>query len=213
MTKSNQIEKAVVYLVDDEEAIRDSLCFLIESAGLTIKCYGSAEDFLNDYDSDCPGCLILDVLMTPVSGIELQERMLELGIKMPIIFISGHGDFDISTKAFRLGAMDFFEKPFDNALFLERIKEALGNDYDEWVKKQMKKSLLERYQHLTDREKQVMKLVANNCSNKEAARILGISNRTVDIHRAKLMEKMQAESLSDLVVMAVNCDLIQNYAT
>lgn len=201
---------AIVYLVDDEEAICDSLKLLVESAGLLIRTYKTAEEFLQNFDAKRPGCLVLDILMPSISGLELQEILVEQNISIPIIFISGHGDISISTKAFRQGAMDFFEKPFDNNMLLKRIKEALDKDRKNWTRNQKRKKLLERYSQLTNREKQVMELVANNYSNKEAARVLGISYRTVDVHRAKLMSKMQAESLTELVVMAVKCDLIHS---
>jgi FixJ family two-component response regulator len=211
MEKKNN--NSVIYLVDDEHAIRDSLSLLFKSAGLAVKCYESAEKFLNDFDSEQPGCLILDILMPSMSGIELQEKLLEQGTLIPIIFISGHGDVSLSTKAFKQGAMDFFEKPFDNEIFLDRVKEALEKSHTDWNRSQKKKCLLERYSQLTNREKQVMQLVTNDYSNKEAARVLGISYRTVDIHRAKLMEKMRAGSLTQLVVMAVSCGLVENIET
>lgn len=204
---------AIVYLVDDEFAIRDSLSLLFKSVGITVKCYESAEKFLADYNPEQPGCLILDIMMHSMSGIELQQKLVEQKVSMPIIFISGHGDVSLSTKAFRQGAMDFFEKPFDNEIFLRRVKEALEKSLVNWDKSQKKKDLLDRYALLTNREKQVMQLVTNDYSNKEAARVLGISYRTVDIHRAKLMEKMYAGSLTQLVVMAVSCGLVQNIET
>jgi FixJ family two-component response regulator len=213
MTMQKKIKNALIYLVDDEYAIRDSLSLLFKSAGLAVKCYESAEKFSKDYDSEQPGCLILDILMPSMTGVELQEKLVEQGISIPIIFISGHGNVGLSTKVFRKGAMDFFEKPFDNGIFLERVKEALEKSYNDWEKTQKKKNLLIRYALLTNRERQVMQLVTNDYSNKEAARVLGISYRTVDIHRAKLMEKMQARSLTQLVVMAVSCGIIQNLET
>lgn len=206
MTNNN----AIVYLVDKEPAIHDSLCLLFESAGLITKSYESAEDFLLDYDCEYPGCLVLDVSLPSMSGIELQQKLLEQGISMPVIFISGCGSVSLSSKAFRLGAMDFFEKPFDTGFFLRRVKEVLEKDVENWDKKQNKKNLLNRYSHLTNREKQVMTLVLNDHSNKETAKVLGISYRTVDIHRARLMEKMQASSSIQLIIMAVNCDLVHS---
>ncbi len=201
---------AIVYLIDNEHSIRDSLCLLFETAGLMTKSYKSAEDFLVEYDSDRPGCLIMDVLLPSMSGIELQEKLLKQGTSMPIIFMSRYANVSLSSQAFRLGAMDFFEKPFNTEIFLRRVTEAQEKSYIIWEKKQNKKSLLDRYSHLTNREKEVMQLVTNDHSNKETARVLGISYRTVDIHRARLMEKMQAGSSIQLVLMAVNCDLVQS---
>lgn len=207
MDKNNN---AIIYVVDNEHAIRDSLCLLFESAGLSSRNYESAEDFLIDYDPERPGCLILDMLLPSMSGFELQEKLLEQGALMPIIFMSRYANVSLSSKAFRLGAMDFFEKPFDTELLLGRVTEVLEQNYMNWDKKQNKKNLLNRYSHLTNREKEVMQLVTNDHSNKETAKILGISYRTVDIHRARMMQKMQASSTTQLIIMAVNCGLVQN---
>ena len=197
---------AIVYIVDDEFSIRDSLQLLLESVQLPVKCYDSAAKFLENYKSDQPGCLILDVLMPSMSGIELQDILVNNNINLPIIFISGHGDVTTSSKAFRAGAVDFFEKPFDNQALLSRINETLKKEMEQWEKNQLKSELLDRFKDLTPREKEVLKLIANSYSNKEAARVLGISHRTIDVHRAHIMEKMRADNLSDLIVMAMTCD-------
>lgn len=208
MINKIQTASAIVYIVDDEFSIRDSLQLLLESAGFTVKCFESASDFLENYNPEQPGCLILDVLMPAMSGIELQDVLAKKNIDIPIVFISGHGDVTTSAKAFRAGAVDFFEKPFDNKALLDRIKEALRNEIEYWDKKQLKRELLERFNNLTPREKEVLELITKSNSNKEAAKILGISHRTIDVHRAHIMEKMQAESLSDLIVMAMTCNQI-----
>ncbi|MGR9046331.1 MAG: response regulator transcription factor [Gammaproteobacteria bacterium] len=197
---------AIVYIVDDEFSIRDSLQLLLESSNFKVKSFESAIDFLESYDPNQAGCLILDVLMPAMNGIELQDVLVKKGIKMPIIFISGHGDVTTSSKAFRAGAVDFFEKPFDNQTLLNRIDEALKNELESWEKNKIKRELLERLNNLTPREQEVFKLITNSYSNKEAAKILGISHRTIDVHRAHIMEKMQAENLSDLIVMAMTCE-------
>lgn len=197
---------AIVYIVDDEFSIRDSLQLLLESSNFKVKSFESAIDFLESYDPNQAGCLILDVLMPAMNGIELQDALVKKGIKMPIIFISGHGDVTTSSKAFRAGAVDFFEKPFDNQTLLNRIDEALKNELESWEKNKIKRELLERLNNLTPREQEVFKLITNSYSNKEAAKILGISHRTIDVHRAHIMEKMQAENLSDLIVMAMTCE-------
>lgn len=197
---------ALVYVVDDEFSVRDSLQLLLESAGFRVNCYETADAFLADFHPNQPGCLILDVLMSEINGLELQEILLKKAVELPIIFISGHGDVTTSSKAFRAGAIDFFEKPFDNQLLLKRIEEAFQKQFENWEKINRKREILDRYDKLTPREKEVMKLIIKNSTNKEAAKILGISHRTVDIHRAHVMEKMRAESLSDLIVMAITCD-------
>lgn len=202
----------VVYLVDDEFAIRDSLTLLIESTGQTVRSFDSAEDFLNGYDSGHPGCLLLDVRMPLMSGHDLQNELLSRSISIPIIFISGHADIADSAKAFRAGAVDFLEKPFDNTVLLERISEAVKKDLvlrEELVKK---RRIQDRIDHLTTREKEVLGLIVKSHSNKESAKILNISNRTVDVHRASIMEKMQAENIAELITMVMYCETPNRYA-
>ncbi|MDO9422587.1 MAG: response regulator [Methylobacter sp.] len=199
---------SVVYLVDDEFAIRDSLTLLIESTGKKVRSFESAEAFLNNYDSKYPGCLLLDVRMPLMTGHELQAELLNRGISIPIIFISGHADIPDSAKAFRAGAIDFLEKPFDNEMLLERINEAIQKDVafrDESIKK---RRIQDRIDHLTTREKEVLGLIVKSHSNKESAKILNISNRTVDVHRASIMEKMQAENVAELITMVMYCEAL-----
>ncbi len=203
-------EDIKVYIVDDEFAIRDALSMLIISEGLSVQCFDSAHAFLKECNPDQPGCLVLDVKMPEMDGIELQKELTNRNIDMPIIFISGHGSVPITASAFRGGAVDFIEKPFDPELLFKRINEAISMLVQTWNKRSKKHRVQYCYGNLTEREKEVMKLVANNHSNKEAARILGISNRTVDVHRAHVMEKMSAESLSDLIVKAIDCEILDN---
>ncbi|WP_333876097.1 response regulator transcription factor [Methylobacter sp.] len=196
----------LVYLVDDEFSIRDSLTLLIESTGQDVKSFESAEAFLNNYNPDHPGCLVLDVRMPLMTGHELQSELLNRNINIPIIFISGHADIADSAKAFRSGAIDFLEKPFNHDVLLERINEAIKKDIvfrDEFVKK---RRIQDRIDHLTTREKEVLGLIVKSHSNKESAKILNISNRTVDVHRASIMEKMQAENVAELITMVMYCE-------
>jgi FixJ family two-component response regulator len=195
----------VVYIVDDEFAIRDSLTLLIESTGQTIQSFESAEAFLQNYDPEQPGCLLLDVRMPLMSGHELQNELLNKGINIPIIFISGHADIPDSAKAFRAGAVDFLEKPFDNEVLLERIDEAIKKDIAFREERVKIRCIQERINHLTTREKEVLGLIVKSHSNKESAKILNISNRTVDVHRASIMEKMQAENIAELITMVMYC--------
>ncbi len=195
----------LVYVVDDEFAIRDSLTLLIESSGQAVKSFESAEVFLNNYNPERPGCLLLDARMPLMSGHELQNELLNRGISIPIIFISGHADIPDSAKAFRAGAVDFLEKPFDNEVLLERIVEAIHKDLAFRAELVKKRHIQERIDHLTTREKEVLGLIAKSHSNKESARILNISNRTVDAHRASIMEKMQAENIAELIKMVMCC--------
>lgn len=198
----------LVYLVDDDFSVRDSLSMLIESTGQTVRGFESADEFLNNFDPDQAGCLILDVRMPNMTGLELQEELVRRDYAIPIIFISGHADVPDSSKAFRAGAVDYLEKPFDSDVLLKRMQEAIQKDLDTRVYKAEKRKLKKRLATLTPRELEVMTLVVKGLSNKEAARQLDVSNRTIDVHRAKIMEKMDAEDLAELTVMAMHCGLI-----
>jgi len=200
-------QQPTVFIVDDEYAVRDALGLLIESAGLSAEGFDSACAFLKAYDPDRSGCLLLDVRMNPMSGLDLQEALQKKNIAIPIIFISGHGDVAISARAFRGGAVDFIEKPFDDQTLLSRVEEALEKDAQLREKRAVKKEILRHYERLTPREKEVMKLVIGSRSNKQIAKTLGISHRTVDAHRARVMEKMDAESLADLIAKALQAEI------
>ena len=200
----------LVYLVDDEFSVRDSLTLLIESTGQTVKSFASAEAFLDNYDPKKPGCLLLDVRMPSMSGLELQDELLRREISIPIIFISGHAGIPESAKAFRAGALDFLEKPFDNELLLERIEEAIKKDIANREQRIEQRKIQNRLEHLTVREKEVLSLIACGHSNKEMARILDISNRTIEAHRASIMEKMQANSLAELMVMVTHSEMLND---
>lgn len=199
---------AIVYLIDDEFAVRDSLTLMIESTGQAVRSFESANDFLNNYGHEHPGCLILDVRMPTMSGLELQEELSKRAIDIPIIFISGHADIPDSAKAFRAGAVDFLEKPFDNEILLQRIEEAIQKDLDTREQVIKKREIQKRLDHLTAREKEVLSLIVSSYSNKEAAAILNISNRTIDVHRAHIMEKMQAENLAELMMMVMSFQIV-----
>ena len=203
-TKPNTL----VYLVDDDFSVRDSLSMLIESTGQDVRCFESADDFLNNFDPDQAGCLILDVRMPNMTGLELQEQLVRRDFAIPIIFISGHADVPDSSKAFRAGAIDYMEKPFDSEVLLKRMGEAIQKDLDTRVYQAEKRKLKKRLSLLTPREHEVLVLIVKGFSNKEAAKQLDVSNRTVDVHRAKIMEKMEAQDLAELTVMAMHCELI-----
>lgn len=203
-TKPNTL----VYLVDDDFSVRDSLSLLIESTGQAVRCFESADGFLDDYDPEQAGCLVLDVRMPGMGGLELQEEMVRRDFAIPIIFISGHADVPDSSKAFRAGAVDYMEKPFDSKTLLTRMQEAIQKDLDTRVYQAEKRKLKKRLGQLTPREHEVLILVVKGLSNKEAAKQLNVSNRTIDVHRAKIMEKMEAEDLAELTVMAMHCGLI-----
>lgn len=198
----------LVYLVDDEFSVRDSLALLIESTGQSVRSFESAEAFLNNYDPEQPGCLLLDVRMPSMNGLELQGELLKREIFIPIIFISGHAGIPDSAKAFRAGAVDFLEKPFDNEILLERIDEAIKKDIASREQFIEHREIQNRLDHLTLREQEVLSLIVRGHSNKEIARILDISNRTVEAHRASIMEKMQVKSLAELMVLATHSEIM-----
>lgn len=203
---------SMVYLVDDDFAIRDSLSLFIESTGQAITCFESAEQFLLAYDQEQPGCLLLDVRMPVMSGLDLQEALLKRNIDIPIIFISGHAEVSDSAKAFRAGAVDFIEKPFDNLVLLERIEEAINKDIDARAQHAEKLKLMQSIDQLTLREKEILQLIVNNCSSKEVASMLGISSRTVEVHRAHIMEKTHTDSITQLLLMIVRYDVLNQSA-
>lgn len=194
-----------VFVVDDEYAVRDALKLFLESSGLSVKTYDSARAFLEGYRPQWPGCLVLDIRMPGMSGLELQQALKDRQISIPIIFLTGHGDVPMAAKAFRSGAVDFIEKPFHDQELLERIQEALRRDARARSHQAWEREARERYAQLTPREKEVMARVAAGRSNKEIARELEVSHRTIDVHRARVMEKMGARSLPELVNMAVAC--------
>lgn len=200
--------KTLVYLVDDDFSVRDSLSMLIESTGQAVRGFESADEFLQNFDPDQAGCLILDVRMPSMTGLELQEELARRDFAIPIIFISGHADVPDSSKAFRAGAVDYMEKPFDSEVLLKRMQEAIQKDLETRVHNAEKRKLKKRLSNLTPREHEVMILIVKGLSNKEAAKQLNVSNRTVDVHRAKIMEKMDAEDLAELTVMAMHCGLL-----
>ena len=198
--------EAFIYLVDDEYAVRDSLALLIESTGQTVRNFESAQAFLDNYDPNQPGCLILDVRMPSMSGLELQGELVRRNIAIPIIFISGHAGIPDSAKAFRSGAVDFLEKPFDNELLLERIAEAIKKDFavrEQLIEQRKIQNLLD---HLTGREQEVLALMVSGHSNKTVAKLLHISTRTVEAHRASIKEKTQVGSFAELMMLVTHAD-------
>jgi FixJ family two-component response regulator len=192
---------ALVYLIDDEFSVRDSLTLVLESGGLRVKSFESAEDFLKNYNNEYPSCLILDVKMPCMSGLELQEELLKRNISIPIIFISGHAGISQSAKAFRAGAVDFLEKPFDHEVLLARITEVIQKNIEYRWRLNVHFELANPHYCLTEREREVLTLISEGSSNKEAANLLGISSRTVEAHRARIMKKMEVDSFVDLVML------------
>jgi FixJ family two-component response regulator len=190
---------SIVYIVDDDEAVRDSLCFLLKSVGIVGHGFSSGNEFLNAYDADWQGCILLDIRMPGISGMEVQRQLSERSCPLPIIFITGHGDIPMAVEAMHLGAYDFIQKPFHDQDLLDRIQQALSTYRESQDELTLKKDVQERYEKLTPREREVMEAVVRGHANKVIAMDLELSQRTVEIHRARVMEKMQARSLASLV--------------
>jgi len=195
---------STVYVVDDDAAVRSSLGMLLRSVGLPVMGYASANDFLAHYDPRQPGCLVLDVRMPGMSGLELQQHLNLKGAMIPVIFITGHGDVPMAVEAMQHGAFDFVQKPFRDQDLLDRIQKALTLDRTNRSTLQQHEALRARLATLTPRERQVMDLMAQGRPNKLMAVDLNLSQRTIEIHRAHVMEKMQASSLAQLVRMAID---------
>ena len=203
MISSDSTNTGVVFVVDDDEAMRNSLRWLIESVGHTVETYASAQAFLDNHYPGRSGCLLLDVRMPGITGLELQSQLESHDIRLPVIILTGHGDVGMAVKAMKAGALDFIEKPFDDELLLAAIERALTEDVEKRGERASKAEILARMGQLTKREHQVMDMVTSGKSNKEIAAELNVSAKTVEAHRAHVMEKMQAGSLAELVRMAM----------
>ena len=194
----------VVFIVDDDEAVRSSLRLLLKSVGLVPNAVGSAREFLDKYDPAQPGCLVLDVRMPEMSGLELQEQLNRMGAVIPVIFITGHGDVPMAVEAMQAGAFDFVQKPFRDQDLIDRIQRALEKDRANHALLNERSLIRERLDSLTPREREVLTMVTSGKANKVMAADLGVSQRTVEIHRARVMEKMGASSLAQLVRMVMD---------
>ncbi|HEY7379398.1 MAG TPA: response regulator transcription factor [Steroidobacteraceae bacterium] len=197
---------ATVCVVDDDEAVRGSLKLLLKTLGVPALAYGSAQEFLADFDPQRRGCLVLDIRMPGMSGLDLQQELNTRGALVPIIFITGHGDVPMAVEAMQQGAMDFLQKPFRDQDLLDRINKALEKDRAGRELLGNRERLRARIDTLTPREREVMKLIVAGKANKVIAGDLQLSQRTVEIHRAHVMEKMGANSLAHLVRMAIEAE-------
>ncbi|MCU1337017.1 MAG: nodW [Bryobacterales bacterium] len=195
-------ERTIVYVVDDDPATRDALSSLIRSVGFQVATFGSADEFLETDFRDTPGCLVLDIRLPGLSGIDLQRRLTEMGVDLPIIFITGHGDIPLAVQVMKAGAVELLTKPVRDEDLLDAIHQALGRDRVSRRERLEKIELRQRFDSLTRRERQVMHLICDGRLNKQIAAELGISEVTVKLHRANVMRKMKAGSVAGLVGMA-----------
>jgi two-component system, LuxR family, response regulator FixJ len=210
MASENAAAQPVVHIVDDDEGLRESLAFLLHSASLEVRSFESAKAFLDKLPQAMPGCVITDVRMPDMSGIELLRRLKELKISVPVIVITGHGDIPLAVEAMKMGAADFFEKPFDDALLIASVRAALLQREDQTKRGAERAEIEHCISSLSPREKDVLAGLIEGRANKQIAFDLGISPRTVEIYRANLMNKMQADSLSDLVRMALISEMLNS---
>jgi len=192
-----------VHIVDDDEAMRDSLKWLLESRGLEVELYASGVEFLKNFDSSFCGCLVLDVRMPGMSGLDLYEQLQARGSTLPVIFITGHGDVPMAVSALKKGAADFIEKPFDDQDMVGLIESCMRQDSAAAAKRAESASVAQRFDSLTQREQEVLDLVVAGKLNKQIADELGISIKTVEVHRSRVMQKMGANSVAELVQLTL----------
>jgi FixJ family two-component response regulator len=198
---------AIVWVVDDDASVREALRSLIRSAGLRVETLASAQEFLARPRVEAPSCLVLDVRMPRLSGLDLQKRMAEISLQIPIVFITGHGDVPTSVRAMKAGAVEFLTKPFDDQDLLEAIQQAIKRDREARQHQAELGELRARYESLTPREREVMGRVVSGLLNKQVAAELGTSEITIKVHRAQVMHKMHAGSLADLVRMSEKLEI------
>ncbi|MDB5814766.1 MAG: DNA-binding response regulator [Rhodocyclales bacterium] len=207
-----QSSDQLVHIIDDDDALRDSLVWLLESTGLKVASYPSAEAFLQVWSTAMRGCLILDIRMPGMSGLELHERLNSQHSTLPVIFITGHGDVPMAVTALKKGAFDFIEKPFHDQDMLNLIEQCLARDRAQHQHRRQGADAQRHIEQLTPREREVLELIVAGRLNKQIADELGISIKTVEVHRARVMEKMEADSLAELVqsVLHAKGDVVSN---
>ncbi|MEE4184502.1 MAG: response regulator transcription factor [Gammaproteobacteria bacterium] len=192
-----------VYIVDDDEAVRRSLQLLLKTVNIDAVCFASGDEFIARFDAAMQGCIVLDIRMPGLSGLEVQKQLKAHGNTMPIVFITGHGDVPMAVEAMQQGAFDFVQKPFREQELMDRVSNALSHSQELQQEETLRRDVAERYASLTPREKDVMACVVKGQANKVIAMDRDVSQRTIEIHRARVMEKMQVKSLAELVRMSL----------
>lgn len=201
-------ENLRVYILDDDEAVRDSMSALLDSYGFEQTVFSSANTFLAEVSPEYAGCLLLDIRMPEMDGLEVLQHLVKDGIKLPVIIITGHGDLPMAVKAMKAGAVDFIEKPFEEDVLVESVRRAMAIGEKIYLEENEQKNLQSRIEKLTPREHEVLVHITSGRQNKVIAYDMGISPRTIEIHRARVIEKMQARNLSHLVRMAIEAGVL-----
>ena len=195
-----------VFVVDDDVEVRNALKLLLESVGLPVICYASAVEYLEAFDESLPGCLVVDIRMPGMSGLDMQEKLADYPIHPPVIIITGHGDVPMAVRAVQAGAVDFIEKPFRDQILLDSVHRAIEKDAERRGEASRKSEIRDHLDQLTPREREVLDLVISGMRNKNISEQLGITLSTVEAHRSRVMEKMQADSLSHLMRMMLTLE-------
>jgi RNA polymerase sigma factor (sigma-70 family) len=195
-----------VFVVDDDVEVRNALKLLLESVGLPVICYASAHEYLEAFDESLPGCLVVDIRMPGMSGLDMQEKLADYKIHPPVIIITGHGDVPMAVRAVQSGAVDFIEKPFRDQILLDSVHRAIEMDAERRGEASRKSEIRDHLDQLTPREREVLDLVVSGMRNKNISQQLGITLSTVEAHRSRVMEKMEADSLSHLMRMMLTLE-------
>jgi two-component system, LuxR family, response regulator FixJ len=195
----NPIRSPIIHLIDDDEAVRDSLALLIGTVGLRVQTWHAPQVFLDQFDRQDIGAIVLDVRMPDISGLTLLDTLVAQGVDQPIILLTGHGTVEMCRRAFKAGASEFLEKPVDDETLLETLQSAVRQHVKSRQRHQADRAARERYSHLSEREREVLGLIVEGLTNKEIGRALTLSPRTVETHRANLFAKLEAESLAQLI--------------
>lgn len=208
MPESNPNNEPVIFVVDDDDGVRESLKWLLESVGAVVRCFASAENFLEEINAEDSGCLVLDIRMPGMSGLELQIKLIEKEIALPVIFVTAHADVPVAIQAMKRGAFDFIEKPYSDQLLLEKIQDAIHSNQQLLHDKRSRQEVEQRLSKLSVREREVFDQVIAGNQNKDIARNLNLSIKTVEAHRANLQKKLGVQATAELFHIAASARLI-----